>query len=92
MGRRRGRWKPQSEDFDQRRFAIRATPVESGGGDHQVCKPDNRVPRNANVRILAQFGAWSGVDVDEDGNVDGQVKTSDLTSDFTAMPPWGPSS
>ena len=78
--------------FNQRRFAIRATPVESGGGDHQVCKPDNRVPRNANVRILAQSGAWSGVDVDEDGNVDGQVKTSDLTSDFRAMPPWGPSS
>ena len=82
--------------FDQRRFAIRATPVvqESGGGggDRQGCKSDIRVPRNANVRILVQSGAWSGVDIDEDGNVDGQVKTSDLTSTLATMPPWGASS
>src|SRR5690349_3699405 len=61
--------------FEQRRFAIRTTLVESGagGGDRQGCKSDNRVPRNANVRVLAQSGAWSGVDIDEDGNVDGRV-------------------
>lgn len=78
--------------FDQRRFAIRPTPVvqESGGGGG--CKSDNRVPRNANVRILVQSGAWSGVDIDEDGNADGQIRTSDLTSDLATMPPWGPSS
>jgi hypothetical protein len=76
--------------FDQRRFAIRTTPVESGGGGS--CKLDSRVPRNANVRILAQSGAWSGVDIDEDGYADGQVRTSDLTSDLATMPPWGPSS
>jgi len=76
--------------FDQRRFAIRTTPVESGGGGS--CKLDSRVPRNANVRILVQSGPWSGVDIDEDGNVDGQVRTSDLTSDLATMPPWGPSS
>lgn len=76
--------------FDQRRFAIRTTPVESGGGGG--CKADTRVPRNANVRILAQSGAWSGVDIDEDGKADGQVRTSDLTSNLATMPPWRPSS
>jgi len=76
--------------FDQRRFAIRATPVvQDGGKDRQGCKPDKSVPRNANVRILAQSGAWCGVDVDEDGNADGQVKTADLTSNLATMPPWG---
>lgn len=75
--------------FDQRRFAIRATAVESGGGGS--CKPDSRVPRNSNVRVLAQSGAWSGVDLDEDGIADGQVRTADLTSNLATMPPWGPS-
>jgi Domain of unknown function (DUF1906) len=76
--------------FDQRRFAIRATPVvQDGGKDRQGCKPDKSVPRNANVRILAQSGAWCGVDVDEDGNADGQVRTADLTSNLATMPPWG---
>jgi hypothetical protein len=82
--------------FDQRRFAVRPTPVvqqsaDAGGGgsaDRQNCKSDSRVPKNANVRILVQSGAWSGVDVDEDGNADGQVKTADLTSDLATMPPW----
>jgi hypothetical protein len=84
--------------FDQRRFAIRLTPVvqqsadaAGGGGDRLGCKADNRVPKNANVRILAQSGAWSGVDVDEDGYADGQVRTADLTSDLATMPPWGSS-
>lgn len=75
--------------FDQRRFAIRATPVESSAGGN--CKLDSRVPKNSNVRILAQSGAWSGVDIDEDGVADGQVRTSDLTSNLATMPPWGPS-
>lgn len=83
--------------FDQRRFAVRPTPVvqqsaDAGGGgsaDRQNCKSDSRVPKNANVRILVQSGAWSGVDVDEDGNADGQVRTADLTSDLATMPPWG---
>jgi glycoside hydrolase-like protein len=76
--------------FDQRRFAIRATPVvQDGGKDRHGCKPDKSVPRNANVRILAQSGAWCGVDIDEDGNADGQVKAADLTSDLATMPPWG---
>jgi hypothetical protein len=81
--------------FDQRRFAVRPTPVvqqsaDAGGPvDRQNCKSDSRVPKNANVRILVQSGAWSGVDVDEDGNPDGQVKTTDLTSDLATMPPWG---
>jgi hypothetical protein len=78
--------------FDQRRFAIRTTPVvEQRGGrliDHQTCKSDNRIPRNANVRILAQSGAWSSVDTNEDGKPDGYVRTADLTSDFATMPPW----
>jgi hypothetical protein len=84
--------------FDQRRFAVRTTPVfqESGEGDglidRQNCKSDNRIPRNANVRILVQSGAWSGVDIDEDGNPDGRVRTSDLTSNLATMPPWEPSS
>jgi hypothetical protein len=85
--------------FDQRRFAIRPTPVvqqsadagDGGAIDRPGCKSDNRVPRNANVRILVQSGAWSGVDIDEDGYADGQVRTSDLTSDLATMPPWGPS-
>jgi len=77
--------------FDQRRFAIRATSVvqeSSGGGG---CKADVRVPRNANVRILMQSNDWCGVDIDEDGNVDGQIRTSDLTSNLATMPPWLPS-
>ena len=82
--------------FDQRRFAIRTTPVvqeSSGrGGGHQGCNSDIHVPRNANVRILAQSGVWSDVDIDEDGDADGQVRTSDLTSNLATMPPWGPSS
>jgi hypothetical protein len=77
--------------FDQRRFAIRPTPVVQENGGRQSCKSDNRVPRNANVRILVQSGAWSGVDIDEDGNADGQVRTSDLTSNLATMPPWGQS-
>jgi hypothetical protein len=75
--------------FEQRRFAIRATPVESTGSGG--CKSGSQVPRNANVRILAQSGAWTGVDVDEDGVADGQVRTSDLTASLTTMPPWGQS-
>jgi len=84
--------------FDQRRFAVRTTPVvqDGGGGgrltDRQNCKSDDRVARNANVRILVQSGVWSGVDVDEDGSLDGQVRTADLTSSLATMPPWGSSS
>jgi hypothetical protein len=78
--------------FDRRRFAIRPTPVVAeNSGDRHGCKPDHRVARNANVRVLVQSGAWSGVDVDEDGIADGQIKTADLTSDLATMPPWGPS-
>jgi len=29
------------------------------------------------------------VDIDEDGNPDGQIRTSDLTADLATMPPWG---
>ena len=85
------------EIFDQRRFAVRTTPVfrESGGGgglvDRQNCKSDNRIPRNANVRILLQSGGWSSVDIDEDGNPDGHVMTSNFTSNLATMPPWEPS-
>ena len=78
--------------FDERRFAIRATPVVQENGGRQGCKADSRVPKNANVRILAQSGVWSGVDVDEDGDADGQVRTADLTPSLATMPPWGPSS
>jgi Rv2525c-like, glycoside hydrolase-like domain len=80
--------------FSQRRFAVRATPVfrQSGGGggliDHKHCSSGNRVPRNGNVRILAQSGGWCRVDIDEDGKHDGFVRTSDLTSDLATMPPW----
>jgi len=80
--------------FDQRRFALRATPVvqdtaEAGGfADGQNCKSGNSVPRNSNVRILGQSGAWCSVDIDEDGNADGRIKTSDLTSSLATMPPW----
>ena len=78
--------------FGERRFAIRATPVVQENGGRQGCKPDSRVPKNANVRILAQSGAWCGVDVDEDGDADGHVRTADLTPSLATMPPWGPSS
>ncbi len=83
--------------FDQRRFAVRATPVfrESGGGggliDRKHCNSGNRIPRNGNVRIFAQSGDWSSVDIDEDGKHDGYVRTSDLTSNLATMPPWKPS-
>jgi hypothetical protein len=39
-----------------------------------------------------QSGAWSDVDIDEDGKLDGHVRTSDLTSNLATMPPWEPSS
>jgi Rv2525c-like, glycoside hydrolase-like domain len=75
--------------FDQRRFAIRETAVVQGNdGNGRGCKSDTRVPRNANIRILAQSGAWSDVDTDEDGNADGRVRTADLTSNLATMPPW----
>jgi hypothetical protein len=83
--------------FSQRRFAVRTTPVfrQSGGGggliDRKHCSSGNRIPRNGNVRILAQSGGWSSVDIDEDGKPDGYVRTSDLTSDLATMPPWKPS-
>jgi hypothetical protein len=83
--------------FGQRRFAVRTTPVyrQSGGRggliDRKRCSSGNHIPRNGNVRILAQSGDWSSVDVDEDGKPDGYVRTSDLTSNFTTMPPWKPS-
>ncbi len=81
--------------FDQRRFAIRPTPVvqlsaEAGGpAARQGCKSESQVPRNANLRVLNQSATWSSVDVDEDGSPDGQVKTADLTSSLATMPPWG---
>src|SRR5689334_1059727 len=73
--------------FDQRRFAIRATAVVQEGGAGG-CKSDSRVPKNANVRVLAQSGEWSSVDVDEDGNPDGRIKLADLTTSLATMPPW----
>jgi len=73
--------------FDQRRFAIRATAVVEEGGAGG-CKSDSRVPKNANVRVLAQSGEWSSVDVDEDGNPDGRIKLADLTTSLATMPPW----
>jgi hypothetical protein len=98
-----GAWGPGEVDksrnqriFDQRRFAVRTTAVfQEGGaggglGDRQRCKSESRVPRNANVRVLVQSGEWSGVDIDEDGNPDGRIRTSDLTSDLATMPPWAP--
>jgi hypothetical protein len=80
--------------FGQRRFAIRATPVfqQSGGRggliDRKHCSSGNRIPKNGNVRILAQSGDWSRVDIDEDGKPDGYVRTTDLTPDLATMPPW----
>jgi len=52
------------------------------------CKRGDCVPRNANIRILAQSGGWYSVDIDEDGHPDGYVRASDLTSDLATMPPW----
>ncbi|HZP79761.1 MAG TPA: glycoside hydrolase domain-containing protein [Pseudolabrys sp.] len=82
--------------FDQRRFAMRTCSVvqetaTAGGAEvvRQNCRTD-RVPRNANVRVLAQSGAWASVDIDEDGNPDGRLKTADLTASFAKMPPWDP--
>ena len=96
-----GAWGPGAIDqnrnqkiFDQRRFAIRATPVfrENGGRggliDRRHCSSGNSIPRNGNVRILAQSGGWCSVDIDEDGKHDGYVRTSDLTSSLMTMPPW----
>jgi Rv2525c-like, glycoside hydrolase-like domain len=83
--------------FGQRRFVVRATSVfrQSGGHgglvDRKHCGFGNRIPRNGNVRVFAQSGDWSSVDIDEDGKPDGYVRTSDLTSNLATMPPWKPS-
>src|SRR5262245_7345970 len=81
---------------DRRRVVSRPPPAgkaradaAGGCGGRLACKPHSRVPRNTNVRSLPQSGAWSVVDVDEDGIADGQVKTADLTSDLATMTPWG---
>jgi hypothetical protein len=80
--------------FGQRRFAVRATPVfrQSGGRggliDRRHCSSGNRIPRNGNVRVLAQSGDWAHVDIDEDGKPDGYVKAADLTPNLATMPPW----
>jgi hypothetical protein len=80
--------------FNERRFALRETLVfqDSGGRGGLIsrrnCRNGNRVPKNANVRVLAQFGDWSSVDIDEDGKPDGYIRTSNLTSDLATMPPW----
>ncbi len=71
----------------QRRSFSKA-PDAGGPIGRQGCKPTKACRANANVRILAQSGAWCGVDVDEDGNADGQVRTADLTSNLATMPPW----
>jgi hypothetical protein len=83
--------------FDDRRFVLRRTPVvqdiagAGGAIDRQSCKSGKSVPRNANVRVLSQSGAWSIVDIDEDGNPDGRIRASDLTPSLATMPPWDPS-
>jgi hypothetical protein len=74
--------------FDQRRFALRPTAVLQETGGPQRCKPGAGVPRNANVRVLEQSGGWCGVDIDEDGIVDGRIRTADLTSNLATMPAW----
>ncbi len=80
--------------FDQRRFAIRPTPVvrqiagASGSLSGGHCNSGNQIPKNGNVRILAQFGEWCSVDINEDGRPDGFVRASDLTSNLATMPPW----
>lgn len=84
--------------LDQRRFALRPTQVfrETGGNggvtDRQNCKPDSRIPRNSNVRMLTQAGGWCSADVDEDGSHDGHVKLADFTANLAKMPPWEPQS
>jgi len=80
--------------FEQRRFAVRPTPVvrqiagAGGSLERERCNSGNRIPKNANVRILAQSGDWCSVDIDEDGKPDGYVRTADLTSNLATMPPW----
>ena len=69
--------------FDQRRFAIRPTPVvqQSRRRRRWVDRPSKlqirqpRRPKTPMLEFLVQSGAWSSVDIDEDGNADGQVKT-----------------
>jgi hypothetical protein len=50
--------------------------------------PDNFVGRNANVRVISAAGPFFGVDMDDDGTIDGYVSAADLTADFGTMPPW----
>ena len=75
--------------FAERRFALRETPLVRESGGRAGCASAKPVPRNANIRILTQSGAWCGVDIDEDGIADGQVKAADLTASLATMPPWG---
>lgn len=80
--------------FGERRFTLRPTDVyrksDGSGGpiDRTLCNSSGRIPRNGNVRVLAQSGDWSSVDIDEDGKLDGFVRTADLTPDLATMPPW----
>jgi hypothetical protein len=80
--------------FEQRRFVARATSVfrESGGKGGLIervnCRPDGRIARNGNVRILAQANGWCSADIDEDGIADGFVANADLTTGLSSMPHW----
>jgi hypothetical protein len=50
--------------------------------------PERSIGRNASARVISQSGSWAAIDMDDDGALDGYVRTSDLTADFSTMPPW----
>jgi Domain of unknown function (DUF1906) len=87
--------------FDHRRFVVTKAPLVVAPGGAQVSasacqvvdgvrKPASLawIERCASVRVFRTVGDWIEVDADEDGFPDGYCRKSQLTSDFTKMPPW----
>jgi hypothetical protein len=90
--------------FQQRRFAVRSTPVlqSPDANAPRITKrrcsfsddrrwtltEESRIQRNNNVRVMEDRGLWVQVDIDDDGVADGFCLKSDLTTDFRRMPPW----
>ncbi len=83
--------------FEQRRPTLRETPVHmepeasSPAITQESCKRRIKVKlspidRKRTVRVMSENGEWLGVDVDEDGKLDGYCLKADFAPDIKHMP------